>query len=133
MNETKLSGNEIDGERLQMDSFFSFVIMAAGVYVLYAALNLKRQRVLNKSVLRSPGLGTDPKDLDGFIAYMYPRCLALGIITIVMGGWNLLSAYIQVLSNPTVYMICELGSGILFFAYLIYYMRCVKTAEHKFY
>lgn len=107
--------------------------MAAGVYVLYAALNLKRQRVLNKSVLRSPGLGTDPKDLDGFIAYMYPRCLALGIITIVMGGWNLLSAYIQVLSNPTVYMICELGSGILFFAYLIYYMRCVKIAEHRFY
>ena len=75
-----------------MDEVISILIIASGIYVLYAAIRLKNDGQINKSLMISPSQPADRtncKNIQGFQKFMFPRTLALSLVTILLGIWEL--------------------------------------------
>ncbi len=116
-----------------MDSFFAFVMFMAGIYMLYAALRLKREGYINPSFMRTPkGQAKRIKDKDGYVAFMFPKALGLSIITLAIGAWFLLTTSVMNLAGQTIGMVVEIGLVALYFGYLFWYTAQIKKAESMF-
>ena len=110
-----------------MDEVISILIIASGIYVLYAAIRLKNDGQINKSLMISP---SQP----GFQKFMFPRTLALSLVTILLGIWELAGKYtglFEIVSDFALFS--ELAVLILFFSTFIYYLRSVRKAGKLFF
>jgi hypothetical protein len=120
-----------------MDEVISILIIASGIYVLYAAIRLKNDGQINKSLMISPSQPEDRKnckDIQGFQKFMFPRTLALSLVTILLGIWELAGKYtglFEIVSDFALFS--ELAVLILFFSTFIYYLRSVRKAGKLFF
>lgn len=116
-----------------IDDFFSLVMIGAGFYVLYAARELKRSHRIIKSIILSPDLHDKQcKDMDGLVRYMFPRCMVLACVTVLLGVYELMMSY-TTMSDGTEFRILEGGLSVAFFVVLIYYVRSSKRLGKMFY
>lgn len=114
-----------------IDVFFAIVILGAGIYLLYAARELKRAHHIVKSVMLSPDLQDKQcKDIEGLVHYMFPRCMVLACVTVLLGTYEIMANYAG-LSGA--FSILELVLYAVFFIVLIYYIRCSRKLGSMFY
>lgn len=68
------------------NSWFDVLIVLCGVYVIFTTVKMKNGGEINASVILGKNITEGMiRDRDGFVKYMYPRAMALGIITVVFG------------------------------------------------
>lgn len=116
-----------------MDSFFAFIMFVAGVYILNAAVALKRSGKINPSIMRSPkNAAKRIRDTEGFAAYMYPKVMLFGVTTVILGLWYLFVLVFRNSFGTILTAVTELIVIVGFFVVLFYYMHCVKVAENRF-
>lgn len=114
-----------------IDDFFAIVIIGAGIYLLYAARELKQAHRIVKSVMLSPDLQDKQcKDIDGLVNYMFPRCMALACVTVLLGVYEIMANYADLTGG---FSILELALYAVFFVVLIYYIRCSRRLGEMFY
>ncbi len=68
-------------------SFLDIIVVLAGAYVLYSWYLLITKKEIKQGVLIPKDV--EPKrckDIDGFVKYMSPRTLVLGIMALISGG-----------------------------------------------
>jgi len=111
---------------MDLDIFSIFLILG-GAYLLYTAVLLIKDRKVTPSVMLSPGTAPEAiKDLDGFIRFMFPRILAVGLVTLVTGLIDILFPAVSVL------FWYEIGTIIGYTVLIIFYIRWIREAEEKF-
>ena len=84
-------------------SFLDIIVVLAGVYVLYSWYLLVTKKEIRQGVMIPKDV--DPrrcKDIDGFVKYMSPRTLVLGIMALISGGIGIYQDNIRLL-NPIIY------------------------------
>lgn len=114
-----------------IDDFFALVIIGAGFYLLYAARELKQAHRIVKSVMLSPELHDKHcKDMDGLVRYMFPRCMALACVTILLGAYEIMINYADLAAGFSVLELVLYG---VFFVVLFYYIRCTRRLGEMFY
>ncbi len=75
---------------------FELLIISGGFYLIYAAVVLKTRGEIIKGVMVSRDVNVDNiRDKEGFIRYMFPRVLLMGIFTVAMGGIHVLIPYMH--------------------------------------
>lgn len=106
---------------------FNYVLIAAGAYVLYAALALRFQNRITASLMLSPGNSESSiGDREGFRRYMFPRTAALGVLVAFGGCWD-------VIFPAAAGTAWAGGLAIaLFTAAIVLYIRAIKKAEKNF-
>lgn len=119
---------------MAFDLFFSAVIIGAGIYILYAAWQLKTKHFINGGVLRKPDDGRKCKDINGYAAYMYPRMMIFSFLTIAFGAYQLTGGTVRSAAGGGLFaVILDLAMYVVFFGYLIYYIRCARKAMNTYY
>jgi threonine/homoserine/homoserine lactone efflux protein len=71
--------------------FMDILIMLSGAYLIYAAVQMKRTGEISSALV---GKGCDlkkAKDPKGYIEYMSPKSIILGIIVVLSGGADYLN------------------------------------------
>lgn len=72
----------------EMFGFMDLLVAFCGVYLIYAAVQMKRTGEISSTLV---GKGYDPKkarDPKGYIDYMYPKTIVMGVAVILSGGLN---------------------------------------------
>ncbi len=70
-----------------MDLFLDVFIAGFGLYLIYAAVNMKRTGELAKGIMVSRDADlSKAKDIPGFIRYMYGKTIAIGACSAVCGA-----------------------------------------------
>ncbi|WP_130836820.1 hypothetical protein [Lachnoclostridium sp. Marseille-P6806] len=106
---------------------FNYVLIAAGAYVLYAAVILKTRGKITKNLMLSPGVSENMiGDREGFARYMFPRTAVLGAAVAFAGGWDVVFPGVAGTGQ------IELAVIAVFTILLIRYLRAVKKAEKRF-
>ncbi len=74
-------------------NIFDLLITGSGLYLLYAAVALKVKKQITKGVMVSKDVDVERiRDKEGFIQYMFPKVLLMGLFTVGFGMTNLLGA-----------------------------------------
>lgn len=111
---------------MQFDGYFSildWVVLAFGVYALYAAWILKREgKIVKTFLVFKDSEGKRCKDIQGFAAHMSPKLWALGIVMIAYSGISLINTYVMTVSSLVWVMMA------VFLAALLWYGMEVKKA-----
>lgn len=116
-----------------VDDFFAIVILGAGIYVLYAARELKQAHRIVRSVIAVPEEHVRRcKDMDGLVNYMFPRMMVLACVTVLLGAYELMVSYAPFASGMA-FSVLELLLYAAFFIVLIYYIHCTRGLEKRFY
>lgn len=69
-----------------VNSWFDILIVLCGIYIIYTVVKMKRYGKINPSVLLGKSVTENMiKDKEGFINYMYPKAMALGVVTVICG------------------------------------------------
>ena len=114
------------------DSFlklFDLISTACGVYILYSYVKLRMVGRLFPSSLLIPN-GRQPKDCldeEGYIRYIRPRLLVIGVAITVLG--------LAMLADGTFYQLSQgLAMGLigLALAFLVWYGVCSARANRRF-
>ena len=104
------TGNAPMDSMLQMlDIFMLAILVGAGIYALYCAIRLRRTYLLFPCKMLYPGncSHTDCLDEEGFIHYIFPRILILGIALLVLGGAFAVCRYVLKLDS-LIFNICSM-------------------------
>ena len=104
---------------------FDFISIGCGAYILYTFIKLQAYGRLFPNSLLIPN-GKQPKDCDdatGYIAYVKPRMLIVGVVVLVFGILSLINESLQFL-DFTASMIC---TGITFL-FIVWYGICSSKA-----
>ena len=120
-----------------MGDFYSFwdlimlaILLWAGGYALYSAIRLKREYYLYDNKILYPGKcpPENCRDVDGFISYIFPRILALGIALLLFSGLYAITKYTTLLSSTTWfdYIVMPLTGVAIFIWYLIIQQKAAK-------
>lgn len=112
------------------DDFFAIVIIGAGIYVLYAARELKQAHHIITTVISVPE-GKTCKDMDGLVRYMFPRMMMLACVTCLLGAYELVVNYTSM--SGMAFSVLELVLYVAFFGVMVYYFVCVKRLAQMFY
>lgn len=111
------------------DVFFAIVFIVGGVYVLYAARELKQAHRIITTVISVPE-GKTCKDMDGLVRYMFPRLMLLACATCMLG---VLELFLSLQEESQAFSTMEVVLVLAFFGILIYYYMCVRKLEKLFY
>lgn len=108
------------------------MLLWAGIYAIYSAIKLKKLYYLFDNRYLYPG-NCEPKnckDQYGFIDYIFPRILTLGIVCLLMGIVYALTRFTGLFTIPDwlVEYVCP-GIGVLAFAW---YVVVQKKAAKRF-
>lgn len=71
--------------------FMDILIVFCGIYLIYTSVQMKRTGEISSAIV---GKGYDPKkakDPKGYIDYMYPKTIIMGVAVILSGGLNYLN------------------------------------------
>lgn len=110
-----------------MYELIDFVCVFSGVYLAYSAITMKTKGVIIANVVLNKSIKESAiKDKQGFIDYIYPRLLIIGIVIVLSGIVNMTNNYMQ-------------GSGVIslltllvFAGSLAAYSIVTKAAIQKF-
>ncbi len=105
------------------------VLLLCGVYIIYAAIILKKDGIVTRSIMASKAKDPDRmRDREGFAAFLFPRALALGTICCLEAVWEVFvapmgSPYTQI--SP--FLLLVVGAAV------VLYISAVRKAEKTFY
>ena len=111
-----------------VSGIFDVLITAFGGYILYTWFQMKRTREIRGGMFLPQGI--DPEkclDKEGYINYVSPRFLLLGIVCLISGLLGLAVDYLGILSENA-YLVVTL----LFLILLVWYGITVKKAVEKY-
>ncbi|MDO4513414.1 MAG: hypothetical protein Q4B72_05200 [Lachnospiraceae bacterium] len=107
--------------------FICIVVMAFGMYLIYSCVQLKVSGVPTKGVMISGRINfKNAKDVPGFTAYVFKRCLIVGISIFVISIVSLIANIYQ--AGPFVSLIFM----IILLALCMYYSRMISYAQQTF-
>lgn len=109
-------------------SIMDFLILGAGVYILYSWYLLMYKGEIKEGVLVPQGWAGRCKDLDGYRKFVGSKLLALAIASLVSGGICLYSDYVKPISSYV-----YLGVTALFFIVLIWFIAQTKKAQKLYF
>ena len=119
--------------------YFHIITLACGVYVLYTDIKLRKEGKLFANQLLIP---KDAKpehcvDEEGYVEYVTPRLLVLGILLVLAGGLCLLNGQLHVgaMLFPQVAEIdfyVEMGGIVLSLVSVVWYMFCWVRSRKLF-
>lgn len=113
---------------MNMSMFLDMIIIAFGVYMVYAAVVLKTRNEITANIMLPKDVKPEHiQDMEGFVAFTYPKTLGIGILTIVMG----LAMLINDMINLT--FLINYIVPFVFTAVVIYYGVMIKKAQAQFY
>lgn len=94
---------------------FDIIILGLGIYEMYSAFKMKKDRVVGNLFVASEEL-PHCKNMDGFIDYLYPKAVIFGVISIVFGVECLIDDLLLDVGNVinAIALIAFLGSWIWF-------------------
>lgn len=105
-------------------SWFDILIVLCGVYIIYTTVIMKNSGKINPSVLLGKSITEDMiKDKPGFINFMFPRAMGLGVVTIVCGVLDIFFGSSQVIGLTII---------VVFLIVLILYCVQINQARKKF-
>lgn len=108
-----------------MSSIMDVLILVCGVYLLSATVKMKSTGEIKKSVLINPNLDLNKcKDLEGYKKFLYPRSMALGIATVLLGALGIINS--SIMNLGLIYAIALLAIIVVLIWYFIEYRRGVK-------
>ncbi len=105
-----------------------FLIIGAGIYILYSWYLLMYKGEIKEGVLVSQGWAKKCKDLDGYRKFIGTKLLALAVVAFLSGGVCLYSDYVKPVPS-SIY----LGVTALFFIVLIWFITQTKKAQTQFF
>ena len=111
-----------------MNGIFDVLITAFGGYILYAWFMMKTRKEIKGGMFLPQG--TDPKkckDPDGYIAYIGPRFLLMGIICMLSGLLGLAIDYLGILPEGMYLVVTG-----FFLVFLVWYGIMSKKAVKKY-
>ncbi|MBQ8945736.1 MAG: hypothetical protein IJ058_02880 [Lachnospiraceae bacterium] len=113
-------------------NFFDLLVIVCGLYMAYCAVMMKTKGRINSGVVMSRNLDESMlKDKEGFIRFIWPKLLCIGILCAVSGIFNLVySAHSE--ENPQTYVLVEIIVNSVFFILLIVYGVIVAKAQKRF-
>ncbi len=112
----------------QMFALMDFLMVGAGVYLVYAWYILKFKNEIREGILVQSGMAKRCKDIEGFKQYMAPKLLLFAICALGAGAMGLYSDYIQSVSSYV-----YLGGTVIFFAALILFTYASKKAQERYF
>jgi uncharacterized membrane protein YphA (DoxX/SURF4 family) len=104
------------------------IVFAFGVYILYSGITMKQTGEIKGGMLLPKGI--EPrhcKDSAGYITFIYPRMILVGIASLICGAIGLMVDYLQLLP-AAVYMVVML----LFLVLLIWYSVTSRKAIDQY-
>lgn len=104
---------------------FDFISLGCGAYILYTYIKLTAYGRLFPNSLLIPN-GRNPKDCDdpeGYIRYVKPRMLIVGVIVLVFGIASLVNETLQFLSFEA-----SIASTVFTFLVIVWYGVCSSKA-----
>ena len=115
-----------------LNMLMAAMLLWAGIYAIYSAIKLKKLYYLFDNRYLYPG-NCEPKnckDQYGFIDYIFPRILTLGIVCLLIGIVYALTRFTGLFAIPDwlVEYVCP-GIGVLAFAW---YVVVQKKAAKRF-
>ncbi len=111
-----------------MSVLFDVLITAFGGYILFAGFQMKMTHKIKGGMFLPQGI--DPEkclDRDGYIEYITPRFLLLGIICLLSGLLGLAADCLGILPQNTYFVIT-----LLFLIFLVWYAVTIKKAVEKY-
>lgn len=112
----------------QMFAIMDFIMVGAGLYLLFAWYLLQFRNEIREGVLVQTGMAKKCKNLEGYKNYIAPKLLIFALCAIVSGGVGLYSDYVKPI-NSYVY----LGMTLVFFVVLVLFVRYTKKAQDMFF
>lgn len=110
-----------------MFMFMDILVAGCGAYVLYAFYLMKFKGEVKENLLLSQDIKwAKCKDKDGYIAYIAPKLLIMGICTLISGLLGLLNDYTNLFGMG--YLIITS----IFLAVVIWFAVVIKKAVKKF-
>lgn len=107
--------------------FISVLLIAFGMFLIYACVQLKVSGVPTKGVLISSRINfKNAKDPEGFKNYIYGRCIAIG------AGLMVVSFIAIVLSKTSAGPILNTICMILLLGICIYYTKIITDAQKRY-
>lgn len=111
--------------------YFHIITLACGVYAAYTALKLRKLGKLFANQLLIPKDATPEQCLDeeGYVSYVAPRLLVLGVLLVLAGGICLANSQLHLtamlFAQPeTIDFYVEMGGIVLCLLSLVWYMIC---------
>lgn len=128
----------MDGFSAVLDILILATVFGSGAYALYTYLRLNREwRIFNNAFLRPANCpAAECNDPDGFLEYVHPRLLLVGIACLVSGILYVpvaipgLAESLQI--GSVLGNILMIGSPLLGFAALVIYMVAQGKAAKRF-
>ena len=111
-----------------MFAIMDFVMVGAGLYLLYAWFLLQFKNEIREGVLVQAGNAKRCKDIEGYRKYVAPKLLLFALCALASGGIGLYSDFVRPI-NSYVY----LGFTALFFVVLVIFVRYIKKAQEMFF
>ena len=103
------------------------LIIAYGLYIVYQAFSMKRSRQIPEGIFIAKGLKISEKaDVDGYIDYLGPKAVVLGIMGFLCGTLGMLAQ-----SYPEYNWLSIVGY-LLFLIALVLFMAASLKARSKF-
>ena len=112
----------------QMFAIMDFIMVGAGIYLLYAWYLLQFKHEIKEGVLVQAGQAKKCKDPEGYRVYIAPKLLAFALCAVASGAIGLYSDYVKPI-NSIVYL-CLTGA---FFAVLVLFIVFTKKAQERFF
>lgn len=111
---------------------FALIILFCGLYILYAAIQMKNDRKINTSVGRTPkNVGRKVHDVDHYIKALYPRMIALALFSIGISFWFFMSDQIEEAFGAVFDNVAEAILVALYLIGLVVYTNGVKKLENR--
>ena len=116
--------------------YFNIITLACGVYALYTAIKLWKLNKLfpNQLLVPKDAKPGDCLDEEGYVGYVKPRLLILGIVLTVVGGicladskWQISAMLFSGAEKASFYLVE--GGIVLCLVALVWYMFCWTKAR----
>lgn len=104
---------------------FNIVIMGFGIYMIAAALKMKKTGVISSAVITEEEIAKC-KDKKGFIEFMYWREAFFGVLIIIVGALGLVDDLVVSLG---IFNIIEM---LVFLAAFLWFQTGLRKAREKF-
>ena len=112
----------------QMFAIVDIIMLAAGLYLMYAWYLLHFKNVIREGVLVQAGMAKKCKDPEGYRKYMSPRLLVFALCAVASGAIGLYSDFVKPVNS-----ILYLGFMVVFFTVLILFVRYIKKAQDLYF
>lgn len=112
-----------------------YIVIAMGAYVVWASLRLWRNGAVSGQVMKSPDRDVkNIRDLDGFRKFVFPRCLVMGILIVLLGLFSLARDNLQWFAvHSFAAAVLETAAVCGVIVYMFWYAHEIHVAEKKFY